>query len=159
MRIKTWPGRTRLSLYFFLTICLGASGKCGYHAPPEYQRIFDLSSTDEQEAEFKKLPTSKQVEMFRYAMYTEPPRYTFVEYLASGGQAVIPILLSSLEQEPDDGMRVEFLRVFRQIHRKYYDLSNSPEVIEKLKLEFAKIRDSEYKQQGEEYLEAIGAQK
>jgi hypothetical protein len=138
---------------------LGAPGKCGYHPPIEYQRIFDLPSTDQQEAEFKKLPPARQVAMFRYAMYTEPPRYTFVDYLASGGQAVIPDLLASLEQEADDGMRVEFLRVFRQIHRKYYDLSNRPEVIERLKLESAKIRDSEYKKQSEEYIDAICAQK
>jgi hypothetical protein len=45
--------------------------------------------------------------------------------------------------------------VFRQIHRKYYDLSNSPEVVEKLKLELTKITDSEYRQESEEYVKAI----
>lgn len=160
MRSTTRTRRTRLSLFLLMVIfVLGVAGKCGYHPPPEYQRIFDLPSRDQQEAEFKNLAPAKQVAMFRYAMYTEPPDYIFVDYLASGGQSVIPELLASLKQEPDDGIRVEFIRVFRQIHRKYYDLNISPEVIETLKLESARISDREYKQQSEEYIEAICGQK
>ena len=144
-------------MWFFLLVAFGVGpgAKCGHQWPPEYERIFDLPSPELQRTEFKKLPPASQVDMYCYAMSTEPPSQSYVDYLASSGQAVIPDLIVRLEHEDSNYNRVAFIRVFRQIHRKYYDLRDSPEIVEKLKRESAKITDSAYRHESEEYIEAI----
>src|SRR5438128_8005098 len=89
------------SVLLLLTIGMGAQTKCGYHPPPEYKRIFGLPS-DQQKEEFRKLPLDKQVEMYRYAMYREPPDLKYSDFLASNGKEAIPYLLQRLREEESD---------------------------------------------------------
>lgn len=141
-------------LLLLLITSWGGQNKCGSHAPPEYKRIFDLPGS-QQEGEFKKLPLDKQVDMYIYAMYSEPPDKIYVDYLASNGKDVIPHLLRRIEDEKGDYARTALVHVFRDMHRKYYNLRDEPEIIATLKRESAKIRDDLWREESENYVKYI----
>jgi hypothetical protein len=135
-------------------VCSFGPGKCGYHPPPEYRRIFDLPS-DQQEEEFKKFPLDKQVDMYRYAMSREPPDMKYVDFLASNGKWAIPYLLGRLQGEESDYFKSDLILVFRTMHQEYYNLRNESEVIQRLRQESARIRDSFWREESEKYIKAI----
>jgi len=141
-----------LSLVFITY--LGGQTSCGYHAPPEYKKIFDLPR-DQQEVEFKKLPMDKQVDMYLYAMYREPPDTKYVDYLASNGKEVIPSLLQRLEGEKRDSAKAMLIDVFQTMNEEYYSLKNEVELIRKLRVESAKIKDAFWRGESEKSIEDI----
>jgi hypothetical protein len=136
------------------SIGLGFQSKCGYHAPPEYKRIFDLPR-DQQKEEFRRLPLDKQVDMFRYAIFREPPSIQYVNFLANDGREVIPLLLQRLREEKSDYAKAMLIRVFREMHEKYYSLHNENEVIDVLKRESGTINDSAWREESEKYIKTI----
>jgi hypothetical protein len=143
-----------LVAFVFLAACIAMQNKCGYHAPPEYARIFDLP-LDQQAEEYRKLPLDKQVDMYLYAMQREPPSTRYVDLLASNGTSVIPHLLERLNQEEGDYAKTVLIRVFRNMHEKFLDLRNDKELMETLKNEVSRIRDSEWRAESEQYLKEI----
>ncbi len=146
--------RFMLVAFVFLAACIAMQNKCGYHAPPEYARIFDLP-LDQQAEEYRKLPLDKQVDMYLYAMQREPPSTRYVDLLASNGTSVIPHLLERLNQEEGDYAKTVLIRVFRNMHEKFLDLRNDKELMETLKNEVSRIRDSEWRAESEQYLKEI----
>jgi hypothetical protein len=155
MRSTTRNEVGKIALVFsILSVAPGLQSMCGYHAPPEYKRIFDLPS-DQQRVEFRKLPLDKQLDMFRYAIFREPPSIQYVNFLASDGKQVIPNLLQRLREEKSDYARAMLIRVFREMHEEYYNLHNENDVIDILKRESGAIRDSTWREESEKYIKSI----
>lgn len=146
--------RKTLLLAFVFTICFGGQSRCGYHAPPEYRRVFDLPR-DQQKDEFKKLTLDKQIEMYRYAMFQEPPDLAYSDFLASNGKEAIQHLLRHLQEEESDYFRARLIRVFRDMHKEYYNLSNEREVKIQLQNQSAKITDALWRKESERYIQII----
>lgn len=55
-----------------LALLTSAWSSCGSNTPTEYKRLFYLPE-EQQEERFKQLPLDKQVDVYLYAMYVEPP--------------------------------------------------------------------------------------
>lgn len=141
-------------LLFLLIVGLGGQNKCGSQTPAEYKRIFDLPR-GQQKTEFRKLPLDDQVDMYVYAMYREPPDKLYVDFLASNGKEVIPYLLRRLEVEKGDYARTALIRVFRDMHQKYYNLQAEHDVAAALRRESAKIKDASWREESEGYIDSI----
>ena len=141
-------------LLSILSLGPGLQGTCGYHAPPEYNRIFELPS-DQQRVEFRKLPLDKQLDMFRYAIFREPPSIQYVNFLASDGREVLPQLLQRLREEKNDYAKAMLIRVFREMHEEYYNLRSEDDIIDILKRESGTIRDSTWREESEKYIKSI----
>jgi hypothetical protein len=145
-RLAAGKAKRRLTAFAVLLISfLGVAGKCNYRAKPEYERIFGLPY-NQQMAEFHKLSPENQVEMYLYAVYGEPPAYQYVDYLARGGERVVPPIMARLEADEDEYTKSALAMVLARMHRKrYYDLTTHPEIIDRLKVECAKVKGEEDK--------------
>jgi len=71
-----------------LTLLASGWSRCGSNTPPEYKDLFYLPQ-EQQEEKFKQFPLDKQVDIYMYAMYVEPPLTTYAEYLHADFEMII----------------------------------------------------------------------
>ena len=89
--VKNISLRTILTVAFALLASSWSS--CGSNTPPEYKKLFFLPQ-EQQEERFKQFPLDKQVDIYTYAMYVEPPLTRYAGYLGGSGKKVLPVLLA-----------------------------------------------------------------
>lgn len=146
------------SLRTVLTVALAllASGwsMCGTNTPPEYKKLFYLP-LEQQEARFKEFPLDKQVEIYTYAMYVEPPLTRYAGFLGENGKKVIPLLLARLEAEKSDTAKAHLIYAFQEIHQRHYSLRTEKETVNSINRVVSKMKDEYRKNQCEEYLKVI----
>lgn len=136
----------------FLVTC-GWTG-CGSDTPVEYKNLFYLPQ-QQQEERFKQYSLEKQVEIYTYAMYVEPPLTRYATYLASNGKKVLPFLLRKLEAEKSDTGKAHLIYAFVEIHERHYSLKNEPEALESLRRVISTMKDEYRRDQCMRYLKTI----
>lgn len=143
-------------LLTFVVVLLITCGwtQCGGNTPSEYQKLFDLPES-QQEEQFKRFPLEKQVDIYRYAMYREPPATRYATYLASNGKKVLPYLLRRLEAEKSDIAKTDLIYAFKEIHERHYSLKNEPDTVESLRRIVAAMKDEYWRRQSMQYLKTI----
>jgi hypothetical protein len=109
----------------------------------------------EREARFKAFPIEKQVDVFTYAMYVEPPLTEFTEYLASNGQKAIPFILARLEVEKSTTLKGDLIYVLKEMHEYHFNLKNEHATITSLERIISNISDEYDKKRAEDYLRRI----
>jgi hypothetical protein len=143
------------NLRTILTIAL-ASGwsKCGSNTPPEYKKLFYLPQ-EQQEESFKQFSLDKQVDIYTYAMYIEPPLTRYAEYLGRNGKKALPFLLARLEAEKSDTAKAHLIYAFQEIHQRHYSLKNENETVDAISRAISNMKDDYRRKQCEEYLKVI----
>lgn len=146
----------KYQLLTFAVVLLITSGwtHCGSSTPPEYRNLFDLPES-QQEEKFKQFPLEKQVDIYTYAMYGEPPQTRYATYLGSNGKKVLPYLLRRLEAEKSDTAKAHLLYAFKEIHERHYSLKNEPDMVETLRRIVTAMKDEYRRRQCTEYLKTI----
>lgn len=139
-----------------LALALLASGwsMCGSNTPPEYKKLFYLPQ-EQQEERFKQFPLDKQVDIYTYAMYVEPPLTRYAGYLGSSGHKVLPVLLARLEAEESDTAKAHLIYAFQEIHQRHYSLRTERETVDSISRVISSMKDGYRKKQSEEYLKVI----
>lgn len=145
----------KLTFVVMLLITCGWS-RCGSDTPAEYRNLFYLPQQQQEEA-FKQFPLEKQVDIYTYAMYVEPPLTRYATYLGSNGKKVLPFLLKKLEAEKDDTGKAHLIYAFKEIHARHYSLRNEHETLETLRRSISTMKDEYRKNQCIEYLKTIEA--
>lgn len=143
-------------LLITLTLVVSVFTGCRSQIPAEYQEFFELSPNQQNE-EMRRLPLDKQIDYYLAGVtYRHPPMLGLAENIARHGREAIPFLLQRLREERDERQQVYIMYVFKHMHqREYHNLSNEMEVIELLRTVTANMRDSDYKDRGEETLRVI----
>ena len=136
-----------------LLVTCGWTG-CGTDTPAEYRNLFYLPQ-QQQEERFKQYPLEKQVEIYTYAMYVEPPLTRYATYLGSNGKKVLPFLLRQLEAEKSDTGKAHLIFAFEEIHERHYSLKNEPETVESLRRVISTMKDEYRRNQCMQYLKTI----
>lgn len=129
--------------------------QCGNDTPPKYARLFRLPTDQQQLEELKKYSLEQQIDIYIYAMQREPPSTQFAGFLASNGKKVIPLLLKRLKEERSEHIKVDFIRVFADMHTDYCSLKDDKEVIETIRGVISGMKDPFYKDWGETELKLI----
>ena len=137
-----------------LVLLLGFLQQCGGEMPAEYETLFRLPS-HEREAKFKQFPIEKQVDVYIYAMYVEPPKTEFLRYLASNGEKAVPFLLARLEIEKSDTRKAILVNVFEEIHRYYASLRNDEATITVLERIVSNMKDDYNRKKAEESVAVV----
>lgn len=147
---------TSLRTIFTVALALLASAwsSCGSNTPTEYKRLFYLPEK-QQEERFKQLPLDKQVDVYLYAMYVEPPLKRYAGYLGGSGKKVLQILLARLESEQSDTAKAHLIYAFEEIHERHYSLRDEKETVESITRVISHMKDEYRKRQSEEYLKVI----
>ncbi|HEU4934020.1 MAG TPA: hypothetical protein VFT48_18170 [Pyrinomonadaceae bacterium] len=147
---------TSLRTVLTLILAVLASGwsRCGSDTPPDYKKLFYLPQ-EQQEERFKQFPLEKQVDIYIYAMYVEPPLTRYAGYLGGSGKKVIPVLLARLEAEESDTAKAHLIYAFHEIHQRYYSLRTQKETVDSISRVVTNMKDDYRKKQSEEYLKAI----
>jgi len=127
---------------------------CGSDTPREYKDLFYLPQ-EQQEERFKEFPLEKQVDVYTYAMYVEPPLTRYATYLARNGKSVLPFLLTRLEAEKSDTAKAHLVYAFKETHERSYSLRNEKEIVGSLKRVVGNMTDQYRKKECEQYLKAI----
>lgn len=128
--------------------------RCGSNTPTEYRNLFDLPES-QQEEKFKQFPLEKQVDIYTYAMYREPPQTRYATYLGSNGKKVLPYLLRRLEVEKSDTAKADLIYAFKEIHERHYSLKNEPDTVESLRRIVTAMKDEYWRRRSIEYLKTI----
>jgi hypothetical protein len=141
-----------------VALALLASGwsKCGSNTPPEYKKLFYLPQA-EQEERFKQYPLEKQVDIYLYAMYVEPPLTRYAGYLGGNGKKILSVLLARLEAEHSDTAKAHLIYAFKEIHERHYSLSTETNTVDSISRVVSNMKDEYRKKQSEEYLKVIKA--
>ena len=110
--VKNISRRTVLTV----ALALLASGwsRCGSNTPPEYKKLFYLPQ-EQQEERFKQFSLAKQVDVYLYAMYVEPPLTRYAQYLGRSGKKVVPVLLARLGTEESDTAKAHLIYALKEI--------------------------------------------
>ena len=138
----------------FYLLLIGFSQQCGEEMPTEYQALFRLPS-HEREARFREFPLEKQVDVYIYAMYVEPPMTEFLRYLASNGEAAIPYLIARLETETSDTRKKNLIYVFEEMHRYHVSLSDKRKTVTTLEGIVSNMKDDYNKKKAQEALAVL----
>jgi hypothetical protein len=128
--------------------------RCQSDTPPEYRNLFYLPQ-EEQKERFKQFSIEKQVDIYMYAMYVEPPLTRYATYLGNNGEKVLPVLLRRLEAEKSDTAKSHLIYAFKEIHEHHYSLTNQKETIESLEKVISNMTDEYRKTECAEYLKTI----
>lgn len=146
----------KYQLLTFAVLLLITSGwtQCGSNTPPEYRELFDLPESQQQD-KFKQFPLEKQVDIYTYAMYGEPPQTRYATYLGSNGKKVLPYLLRRLEAEKSDTAKAHLIYAFKEIHERHYSLKNELDTVESLRRIIAAMKDEYWRKRSMEYLATI----
>lgn len=150
--VKNISLRTILTVAFALLASSWSS--CGSNTPPEYKKLFFLPQ-EQQEERFKQFPLDKQVDIYTYAMYVEPPLTRYAGYLGGSGKKVLPVLLARLEAEQSDTAKAHLIYAFREIHEHHYSLKAEKETVDSISRVISNMKDEYRKKQCEEYLKMI----
>jgi hypothetical protein len=126
----------------------------GSDTPAEYRELFHLPQ-DQQEERFAQFSLEKQVDIYTYAMYVEPPLTRYATYLAKNGKKVLPYLLRRLEAEKSDTAKAHLIYAFKEIHERHYSLKNEHDTVESLRRVIAAMKDEYRRRQCVEYLKII----
>lgn len=138
----------------FLLISLSCLQQCGSKTPPEYKELFQLPE-QQREARFKQFSIEKQVDIYTYAMYVEPPLTEFARYVANNERKAIPFLLARLKEEKSDTSKAHLIYVFKEMHEYHYSLKDERETVVSLERVIGDMKDEYRKKQCEEYLKTI----
>jgi hypothetical protein len=122
--------------------------------PTEYKNLFDLPES-QQEEKFAQFPIEKQVDIYTYAMYAEPPLTSYAKYLGKNGRKVLPVLLHRLEAETIDTAKSHLIYAFNEIHERHYSLKNERDTVESLRRIIGDMKDEYRRRQCIEYLKTI----
>jgi hypothetical protein len=109
----------------------------------------------QQEEKFKQFPLDKQVDVYIYAMYVEPPLTRYANYLGSSGKEVLPFLLRRLELEKSDTTKAHLIYALAEIHQHYYSLSNEKQTLASVNRVISNMSDDYRKKQSQDYLRTI----
>lgn len=109
----------------------------------------------QREARFKQFSIEKQVDIYTYAMYVEPPLTEFARYVANNERKAIPFLLARLKEEKSDTSKAHLVYVFKEMHEYHYSLKDEPETVVSLERVIGDMKDEYRKKQCEEYLKTI----
>ena len=153
-RVKNTNRRT--SQLTFACVLFGTIGwiACGSDTPPEYKKLFYLPQ-EQQEERFKQFPLDKQVDIYTYAMYVEPPLTRYASYLGSNGKKVLPFLLKKLEAEKSDTAKADLIYAFKEIHERHYSLRDEKDTVESLLRVINNMADEYWKRECEGYFKTI----
>lgn len=154
--VKTPVKNTSLRTVLTVVLALLASGwsRCGSNTPPEYKKLFYLPQ-EKQEQRFKQFPLDKQVDIYSYAMYVEPPLTRYAGYLGGNGKKVLPVLLARLEAEESDTAKAHLIYAFQEIHERHHSLRTEKETVDSISRVISNMKDEYRKKQCEEYLKVI----
>ena len=152
IRVKNTSLRTVLTI--ILALLASGWSRCGSETPPEYKKLFYLPQ-EQQEERFKQFPLEKQVDIYIYAMYVEPPLTRYAGYLGGNGERVLPVLLARLEAEDSDTTKAHLIYAFEEIHQRYYSLRTQKQTVDSISRVVTNMKDQYRKKQSEEYLKAI----
>ena len=154
--VKIPVKNTGLRTVLTVALALLASGwsRCGSNTPPEYKELFYLPQ-EQQEEKFKQFPLAKQVDIYIYAMYVEPPLTRYARYLGGSGKKVLPVLLARLEAEESDTAKAHLIYAFQEIHKRHYNLKTERETVDRISRVISNMKDEYRKKQCEEYLKVI----
>lgn len=154
--VKIPVKNTSLSAVLTVALALLASGwsRCGSNTPPEYKKLFYLPQ-EQQEERFKQFPLDKQVDIYTYAMYVEPPLTRYARYLGGSGKKVLPVLVARLEAEESDTAKAHLIYAFQEIHERHYSLRTEKETVDSINRVIRNMKDDYRKRQCEEYLKVI----
>jgi len=147
------PKTAKLTFLVALLITCGWT-RCGSDTPVEYKDLFYLPQ-QQQEERFKQFPLEKQVDIYTYAIYVEPPLTRYVTYLGSNGKKVLPFLFKKLEAEKSDTAKAHLIYAYKEIHERHYSLRNEHEIVEALGRAISTMKDEYRKNQCMEYLKTI----
>jgi hypothetical protein len=139
---------------FTLMLLIAAFQQCGSETPPEYRTLFRMPS-QERESKFKQFPIEKQVDVYVYAMYVEPPMTEFVDYLASNGKKAIPHILARLEVEKSDTVKTNLVYVLKEMHQYRVSLKTEEATVSTLERIVSNMSDEYNKRKAEEYVATI----
>ena len=147
---------TNLRMILTLALALLASGwsMCGSNTPSEYKKLFYLTQ-EQQEERFKEFPLEKQIDIYIYAMYVEPPLTRYAGYLGGNGKKVLPVLLARLEAEKSDTAKAHLIYAFQEIHERHYSLRTEKTTVDSISRVVSNMKDEYRKKQSEEYLRVI----
>ena len=154
VRIPVKNINLRVALTIALALFASGWSKCGSNTPPEYKKLFYLPQ-QRQEERFKQFPLEKQVDIYIYAMYVEPPLTRYAEYLGGNGKQVLPVLLARLEAEESDTAKAHLIYAFREIHERHYSLRTEKNMVDSITNVVSNMKDKYRKKQSEEYLKVI----
>lgn len=154
-RIPATSISLRIAKLTFAVTLLGTFGAhCGSDTPSEYKQLFN-QPLPQQEEKFKQFPLDKQVDVYIYAMYVEPPLKRYARYLGSSGKEVLPFLVRRLEAEKSDTTKAHLIYALAEIHQHYYSLRDEKQTLESVTRVISNISDDYRKKQCQDYLEII----
>lgn len=121
---------------------------------PERCASFFSMSPDERSKVFPTYPLEEQLVIYRCGMDSRPPYTYLAGYIADRGEPAIPVLLTKLEQDPDELTQFSIVEVFERMAAKGY-LRGKADVINRIRTVVNRMHTPVFKDMASKSLERI----
>lgn len=96
-----------------LIILLLSLVACGDPRAKDLEDLMRIRPEAKRIEEFRKKPIDEQIDLYLYAMRTEPPHLGFARYLALNGESMIPHVMSRMVADKDDWNKAHLIHLLR----------------------------------------------